>query len=86
VKARGTGDPTVAPELLSNRIFYEGSIWSIENPSIVSGFVCCVVNEGEPLPIHVREWRAEPPQNEKKAAAPLVRDSGLSFSIGVTSF
>jgi 4'-phosphopantetheinyl transferase len=86
VKARGTGDPTDAPELLSNRIFHGGSTWSIENPSIVPGFVCCVVNEGEPLPIRVREWRSQPIQNEKKAATSLLRDSGLAFSSGVSFF
>jgi phosphopantetheinyl transferase len=83
VKALGTGDPTVAPELLSNRIFDSGSIWSIENPDIVSGFVCSVVYEGEALPIRVHQWRAAPAQNEKGRC--LVRQRP-SFCISETSF
>jgi len=83
VKARGTGDPTDAPELLSNQVFHGGSIWTIENPQIVSGFVCCVVTEGEALPIQVHLWRAAPAQNEKGRC--LVRQRP-SFFISETSF
>jgi 4'-phosphopantetheinyl transferase len=66
VKARGTGDPTAAPELLSNQIFHSGSTWSIENPSIVSGFMCGVAYEEEPLPLRVHQWHMNP--TEEKAA------------------
>lgn len=66
VKACGTGDPTAAPELLAKRIFHGGSIWTIENLDVVSGFVCCVAYEEEPLPISVQQWRPESAQNKKR--------------------